>query len=316
MFEKRGVRRPRHGAAAAGGIRWRAAVLAVALAAAGCRGSVSPSFDGESSFRFLAEQCDLGPRYPGSPGHEAARRYLAEALERFGATVSFQPFDAVLSTGDTLHGVNIIGSYRPKHGTRILLGAHYDTRPRADRDPDPANRAKPILGANDGASGVAVLLETARLLGESEPPVGVDIVLFDCEDYGEEGSTRDYILGSRHHVAALAGRRPSAVVVVDMVGERGVRLPIEGFSEAASPGLVSSIYAIAADIGAAGFIRERGQTIIDDHFPFIQAGIPAVDLIDFDYPFWHTLADTPDKCAPESLDAVGEVLVRFVWGAR
>jgi len=244
------------------------------------------------------------------------RRYIAGTLERFGAQVSLQPFDAVLSTGDTLRGVNIIGSFRGGDRTRVLLGAHYDTRPRADRERDPANRLKPIIGANDGASGVAVLLEMARLLGESKPRVGVDLVFFDCEDYGEEGSTGDYILGSRHYASALAGRRPAAVIVVDMVGERGLRIPVEGFSEAASPALCAKVFSIAASLGAAGFVRERGPAIIDDHFPFIQAGLPAIDLIDFDYPFWHTLEDTPDKCASESLAAVGAVLVRFVWDRR
>jgi Zn-dependent M28 family amino/carboxypeptidase len=244
------------------------------------------------------------------------QRYLAGKLEEFGAAVTRQPFEAVLSTGDTLRLVNIVGSYRPGASARILIGAHYDTRPRADRDPDPANRAKPILGANDGASGVAVLLELARLCSIAEPSVGVDLVFFDGEDYGEEGRTDDYLLGSRRHAKSLGARRPRAAIVVDMIGERDSRIPIEGYSAAASPALCARIFGIARSLRIPNFVQARGPSIIDDHLPYIQAGVPAIDLIDFDYRHWHTLADTPDKCSEESLAAVGTVLVRYVWEER
>jgi glutaminyl-peptide cyclotransferase len=275
-----------------------------------------PDFDGQSAFGFLEEQCALGPRPPGSPAHAAVRRLLEEKLASFGATVTTQPFEAVLSTGDTLRLMNIMGSFRPRANTRILLGAHYDTRPRADRERDPANRSKPISGANDGASGVAVLLEVARLLGASNPPVGVDIVFFDGEDYGEEGNARDYLLGSRRCAASFGASRPSAVIVVDMVGERDARFAREGFSAAASAGLNARVFAIAGRLGVSNFVAEEGPAIIDDHFPFIEAGLPAIDIIDFDYPFWHTLEDTPDKCSRESLRAVGRVLMSFIWEQR
>lgn len=293
-----------------------AAVFMAALQCDGCARSAPPAFDGSSAFAFLQEQCDMGPRYPGSSGHAAIQRYLIEKLNAFGASVTRQPFEAVLSTGDTLRLVNIVGSYCPDARTRILLGAHYDTRPRADRDPDPANRAKPILGANDGGSGVAVLLELARLFAASKPPVGVDLVFFDGEDWGEEGKTEDYLLGSRRYAKSLGVRRPQAAIVLDMIGERDSRIPIEGFSAAASPALCARIYGIARTLGVPNFVQSRGASIIDDHLPLIQAGLPAIDLIDFEYPFWHTLADTPDKCSGESLAAVGNVLVRFIWEER
>ncbi len=293
-----------------------AAAFLAAFDFAGCKRAVPPEFDGQSAFGFLREQCDMGPRFPGSPGHDAVQRYLEEKLARFGANVSLQPFEAVLSTGDTLHLVNIIGAYRTEARRRVLLGAHYDTRPRADRERDPANRSKPILGANDGASGVAVLCEMARLLGTSRSPVGVDIVFFDGEDYGEEGSVEDYLLGSRRFASSLGASRPSAVIVIDMVGERDARFPIEGFSGAASAALNGKIYAIAEKLGISNFVRAEGRPIIDDHLPFIQAGLPAIDIIDFDYPFWHTLEDTPDKCSAGSLSAVGSVLVSFIWEER
>jgi glutaminyl-peptide cyclotransferase len=293
-----------------------AAACAAALMCGGCAKSAPPAFDGASAFMFLREQCDMGPRYPGSPGHAAVRRYLLEKLASFGASVEQQPFEAVLSTGDTLRLVNIVGAYRPEARTRILIGAHYDTRPRADRDPDPANRARPILGANDGASGVAVLLEIARLLAVSRPSVGIDLVFFDGEDWGEEGSAADYLLGSRRYAKSLGGNPPLAVILLDMVGERDSRMPIEGFSAAASPALCARIYGIARTLGLPNFVQSQGPSIIDDHLPFIQAGIPAIDLIDFDYPFWHTLADTPDKCSAESLAAVGTVILRYLRELR
>lgn len=242
------------------------------------------------------------------------QRYIVGKLEAYGANVSLQPFEAVLTTGDTLRLVNIIGNYNREAGRRILLGAHYDTRPRADRDPDPSNRHIPIPGANDGASGVAVLLECARLFEKARPPIGVDLVFFDGEDYGEEGSSADYILGSAHFAGNLKGYVPSAVIIVDMVGERGAEIKMEVYSATYSALLVDDLFTIAERLGVEAFNRTRGHPLIDDHLPFIRAGIPAVVLIDFDYPYWHTLEDTPDKCAPESLGAVGSVLIEYIWG--
>ena len=289
------------------------ALLLPAAAGSGCAGDESPRFDPDSAFAYLERQCDIGPRYPGSRGHRELQRYIVGRLEAYGADVSLQPFEAVLTTGDTLSLINIIGNYNKESGRRILLGAHYDTRPRADRDPESENRDRPIPGANDGASGVAVLLELARLMKESSPPVGVDLIFFDGEDYGEEGVPQDYILGSAHFARNLKGYRPSAVIIVDMVGERESEIKVEVYSATYSALLVDDLFTIAERLGVETFDRSRGYPLIDDHLPFIEAGIPAVVLIDFDYPHWHTLEDTPDKCAPESLEAVGSVLVEYIW---
>ena len=286
---------------------------AVLAALTGCGSSGVPEFDSMSAFTFLEQQVDIGFRYPGSPEHKELQKYLTGKLQDFGANVSLQPFDAVLTTGDTLHLINIIGNYNKGASKRVMLAAHYDTRPYADRDPDPENRDKPILGANDGASGVAVLLEIARLLEQSEPPVGVDIVLFDGEDYGREGVPIDYCLGSAHFARRLRGYRPSAAIVIDMIGDRDLEIMMEGYSRAASHALLSELFDIAEGLGFEQFRREKTVAIIDDHLPLIQAGINAVDLIDFDYEYWHTLEDTPDKCSPESLDAVGKVLLHYIW---
>ena len=281
-----------------------------------CGGEEPPRFDGESAFKFLEEQCDIGFRYPGSPGHRELQRYLARNLERFGANLSLQPFDGVLSTGDTLHLINIIGNYNTDSGKRIFLGAHFDTRPMADRDPDPANRSVPIIGANDGASGIAVLLEIARLLNAHPPPVGVDIVLFDGEDFGVAGVAEDFCLGSAYFAANLRGYMPYAAIVIDMIGDRDLLIKQEGFSRASAPELYEEIFSIAEKFELTQFSRENGATIVDDHLPLIRAGFNAVDLIDFDYDYWHTVEDTPDKCSPKSLEAVGRVLIEFIWQQR
>ncbi len=279
----------------------------------GCGGSQVPEFSGDSAMVFLERQVDFGPRYPGSREHRIFQRYLVDELRRFGANVSIQPFDAVLTTGDTLSLINILGNFNMDSGRRIMLAAHYDTRPVADRDPDPGNRHKPIPGANDGASGVAVLLEIARLMSRSEPPVGVDIVLFDGEDYGREGTPQDYCLGSAHFAGNLKGYRPAAAILIDMIGDRDLEIPMEGYSRAAAPQLMDEIYGIAEELGVESFRRVDGPTLVDDHLPLIQAGLNAIDLIDFDYRYWHTLEDTPDKCSPSSLEDVGRVLVHFIW---
>jgi len=285
---------------------------AVLLWAVSCGGPGGPAFDGESAYTFLREQCDMGARYPGSAGHLRVQRYIVEKLGEYGASVSLQPFEGVLSTGDTLRLVNIIGNFNVGASKRIMLAAHYDTRPVADLDPDPANRLTPIIGANDGASGVAVLLEIARVLGKARPPVGVDIVFFDGEDYGESGRPWDFCLGSSWFADNLKGYRPAAAIIVDMVGDSDLRIPREGYSSAASGPLVDELFGIAARLGVEQFANEAGHTIIDDHLPFIRAGIDAVDLIDFDYPHWHTVADIPDKCSPGSLEAVGRVLLEYI----
>jgi Zn-dependent M28 family amino/carboxypeptidase len=291
-------------------------LLGIAFLQGGCSEAEKPVFDGDSAFRFLTEQCEIGPRYPGSRGHKELRRYLVRKLRSYGANVSAQAFDAVLTSGDTLHLANIIANYNTGSPRRILLGAHYDTRPYADRDPDPANRDKPIIGANDGASGVAVLLETARLLGGSSPPVGVDLVFFDGEDYGREGVQEDYILGSSHFASNMREYSPGAVVIVDMIGEKDLRIKKERFSARYSGTLLEEIFSIAALLEIEAFVDEQGPSILDDHIPFINRGIPAVNLIDFDYPYWHTLEDTPDKCSAESLEAVGRVIIHYIWSRQ
>jgi glutaminyl-peptide cyclotransferase len=273
-------------------------------------------FDGQRAYQWLVKQTDLGPRNPGSSGHDAALALLKGELELRGAKTVLQPFmhyDA--EKGITLTMSNIIGSFNPDNLSRIILCAHWDTRPFADRD-TPANADKPILGANDGGSGVAVLMELARLMQASAPPVGVDIVLFDGEDYGKEGDLDNYCLGSRYFADNHAGFYPRFAILLDMIGDADLRIPVEGYSEQYAPDVVDLVWGEAERLGVYQFSREINGYIFDDHVVLNQGGIRAIDLIDFDYPAWHTLGDTADKCSPASLKAVGDVLNGVIYNMK
>ena len=207
---------------------------------------------------------------------------------------------------------NIIATWNETANSSIILGAHYDTRPEADADPDPLNRTKPILGANDGASGTAVLMELARVL-PIENRSRVELVFFDAEDSGGIDGW-NWIRGSAHYVSVLDTERIksiSAMVLVDMVGDANLYLPKEGTS---TPSLKNLIWSIADHLGyGSTFVDTAGGSVFDDHRPFLDAGIPAVDIIQVPFPsYWHTLEDTPDKCSAESLETVGRVLEVFI----
>jgi hypothetical protein len=292
------------------------AALALALggAAAPVR-ATPPRFSGERALALAVEFTALGPKVPGTKAHARGRDYLADQLRRAGARVECEEFAAtgpsLLAPGTRL--VNVVARFQPAAPTRVLLGAHWDSRPTADEDPDPRRRRDPVPGANDGASGVAVLLHLAELLGAEPAQVGVDIVLFDGEDAGIPDSLSTYCLGSREHVRRLRAPRPAYVIVVDMVGDRELALPVEGYSENYAPEIVRMVWGRAAALGFTEFHLERGVPIHDDHVPFLEAGIPAVDIIDFDYPPWHTVADTADKLSARSLEVVGTVLASLLY---
>ncbi len=266
------------------------------------------SFDGTNAMGYLMEQCNFGPRPPGSENLSQCRTYLAGILENSGWNVTLQSF----SYRET-ECVNIIANWNCSVSPKFILGAHYDTRPVADRDPAAENRSKPILGANDGASGVAVLLELARLLPEASRSA-IEIVLFDAEDSGNVNGW-DWIVGSSHYVDQLSSRKTSGLsgmILVDMVGDADLRLEREITS---TDSLQDTIWALAAEMGHDDkFLDVTGASILDDHTPFLEAQIPALDIIQHSpFPwYWHTLEDTPDKCSAGSLEAVGSVLERFL----
>jgi hypothetical protein len=283
--------------------------------------ATAPVFRGERAMELLVAQCDLGPRPMGSENLEALRQLVAEHTAGLGLQLRRDCFTADHPMTGVATGVcNLVVSVGPAGGERLWLAAHYDTRPVADRDPDPERRDEPILGANDGASGVAVLLHLLELMAVQPPPRGVDIILFDAEDAGRPRDPASYCLGSQHLArtwqdmgSPLAGGEPRGLVLLDMVGERGARIPMERLSLVRAPAWTREVFDRAHRLGLSVFVHEPGPPVVDDHEPFLRVGIPAVNLIDFDYPQWHTLADTPEACSPESLRQVGELLVDLVF---
>jgi len=272
-----------------------------------------PVFSSDNAFRYLVEQCELGPRYPGSMEIEQCLEYIISKLETTGAIIEQQIFESEIR-GNNLTGINIIARFNPVMGRRILIGAHYDTRPWADKEEDISLHNTPIIGANDAASGVAVLLGLADLLAERAPEqFGIDLVFFDLEDMGDYGNNNTWCLGSKYYVEMFQGRKPEKVIIVDMIGEKNSEIPMEYYSYHNSPTLVKEIWQKARELDYDQFKQKIGSYVYDDHMPFIAAGFNAAVIIDFDYPYWHTLEDTPDKCSALSLKAVGQTLTEIIY---
>ena len=274
-----------------------------------------PGFDKKSAFAYLEAQCAFGPRVPGSEAHLRCRDYFVKTLSAFTEKVETQPFELTFGRPkQTVKAYNIIARFRPELGDRIILCAHWDSRPWADEDPNPKFHSTPVLGANDGASGAAVLLEMARIFHAQPPPVGVDIVLFDGEDAGDTGDTWSWAKGSQYFTARLERNDyPRFVVLLDMIGDRDLTIPREAYSLEYAPELMAKVWEIASALKIKSFLPDRGPAVMDDHIPFLRLRIPAIDLLDLDYPHWHTSQDTPDKCSADSLDDVGRVLVQLVY---
>ncbi|MFC1551801.1 M28 family peptidase [Candidatus Latescibacterota bacterium] len=270
-----------------------------------------PPFDGSHAFDYLSRQVSFGPRIPGTDAHAETADWILSVLRGQTSTVSFQPFTGI-SDGAETGMKNILASFYPEKSGRILLCAHWDSRPHADRDPDPSKRMEPVPGANDGASGVAVLLVIAEIIAETEPLMGVDIVFFDGEDGGEYGNNNSWLLGSRHFAKMMPSTyRPDFAVLLDMIGDKDLSLSRDYYSTNSAPLLWGKIVSHAASLGIPVSAETIG--VLDDHVPLIERGIRAVDLIDFDYPSWHTVADTPDKCSPESLGKIGGLLLKLLY---
>ena len=275
---------------------------------------VNPSspqeFDGEQALKDVEYQVALGPRVPESTAHDQIVNWIQSQLKEAGWSVEVQETQRM---GHPIQ--NVVGKWG--EGTPwIILGAHYDSRLAADQDPNQANRSLPVPGANDGASGVAVLLELARTLPsrlEKQANTGqIWLVFIDAEDNGNLPGW-DWLLGSQAFVDGLIGK-PSAVVVVDMIGDKDLNIYQEKNS---SRNLIDEIWSQAAELGySAQFIPKFKFSMIDDHTPFLMAGIPAVDIIDFDYPYWHTRADTPDKVSAQSLKVVGDTLLAWLMSHK
>lgn len=288
-----------------------AAVLVVGLAfavTAQGQGPAAPGVSGERAWQHLLAQVNHGPRVPGTAGHARTLAYLESELARSGGRVTVDRFTVTLD-GKSYPMANVYADFGPAGSPSGMLAAHWDTRPIADQDPDPGKRHHPIPGANDGASGVAVLLEVARVLGERPPEKPLRLAFWDGEDLGTTDATMFY--GSRQYVRSRP--LPKWGILLDMVGDRDLSIPQEAFSAHHAPELTRRIWSVARKLGHGAIFPERvGQPVNDDHLPFLERGVPFVNLIDFDYPYWHTHEDVPARCAPRSLEVVGSVVLAAV----
>jgi Zn-dependent M28 family amino/carboxypeptidase len=276
-------------------------------------------FSGKRAHQYLLQQTGFGPRGPGLAGHERCLRFLQTELGGLAENVRKQEFSHTLKNGTTVLLTNIIASFNPSSAHRILLSAHWDTRLWADKDPDVKNHSRPITGANDGASGVAILLEIARQLKARPAAVGVDLIFFDGEDVGTTGIPASFCQGSRYFAKHKPqDYQPRFGINIDMVGDRDLTIYREQNSERLAPQVVDLVFAAARRLRITQFVNSQGAEVSDDHLLLNEAGIPTVNLIDFDYPdetnrYWHTMSDTPDKCSAASLEAVGTVLLDIIY---
>lgn len=258
-------------------------------------------FDGSESFKQVEAQMALGPRPPGSAALKQTGDYIINELQEQGWIVETQEF-----TYQNTPVRNIVGKTAVGRGPVIIIGAHYDTRLNADQDPNDKNQ--PVPGANDGASGAAVLLELARTLDKGGLKNEIWLAFFDAEDQGGLNGW-DWIVGSSYMADNLLVV-PEKMILVDMIGDADQQIYYDGSS---TPDLSAELFALAEKLGySQQFIPEIRYSMFDDHTPFLEKGIPAVDLIDFDYPYWHTAADTTDKLSPESLERVGRLVETYI----
>jgi len=292
-----------------------AASLLLASCFSGCESKITPpEFDENRAFADLQKQCEFGPRVPGTQAHKNCLNYLTKEFQKSGARVAHQKFTEKLPYSENeIELVNVIASFGLEKTKRILLCAHWDTRPWADQDLDEKNHSQPVTGANDGASGVAVLLEVARQLQKKQPEIGVDIILFDGEDSGQTGGTK-FALGSRYFANNKDNNyHPMYGILLDMVGDSNLQIYKEINSVRYASRVVEKVWARAKKLNFTEFKDEPKFEVDDDHVPLLEAGIPCIDLIDFDYTHWHTVEDTPDKCSPKSLKVVGQLVLSLIY---
>ena len=272
-------------------------------------------FDGPRALEYVRRQLEFGPRVPGTSAHRQASDWLVATLRASADTVLVQEWKHVTAHGDTLPMRNVLARFRPSVGERVLYVAHWDTRPIADGETDPARRAQPIPGANDGASGVALLLALADALRAVPPTVGVDLLLVDGEDYGDFTRDEDVFIGSRWFAEHLPtpGYQPLFGVVWDMIGDRDLQIFEERLSVSAAPEVVARVWGVAGALGYSSvFVPQMKYAITDDHVPLLAKGLRVIDVIDFDFPAHHRLDDDLSAVSVESLQRVGDVALRLV----
>ncbi|MAV64819.1 MAG: hypothetical protein CMG00_06490 [Candidatus Marinimicrobia bacterium] len=274
-------------------------------------------FDSKKAYDSILEQCSFGPRYPGSEGHEKYKDYLFNELSKYSKDVLIDEHlikDPL--TADSVKIYNIFARINPKLNKRVLFMAHWDTRRFADKDPNPLNHDKPVLGANDGASGVAVLLGIIDQLEKKKlNNLGVDFLFTDAEDMGTYGSTDTWAIGSRLFSQSYPQNLPLFGICVDMVADKDLKIKMERNSYQMAPELMNHVWNIASMMGYGEFfVWDMGPSIIDDHISFsMETKIPSINIIDMDYKYWHTINDIPDNTSQYSLHVVGSVLSEFIY---
>ncbi|NJD11200.1 MAG: M28 family peptidase [Gemmatimonadetes bacterium] len=273
-----------------------------------------PTFDAAAAHALLVRQVQLGPRVPGTAPHRQQLAWMLQYLRERADTVFAQPFTHS-DSGRPVPMSNVVARFNPNIERRLLLLAHWDTRPTADQESDPALRDRPIDGANDGASGVAVLLQLAEVFSKTAPPIGVDLRFTDGEDY----ASGEMYLGASHFAARMTGYRPMYAILIDMVADQSPVFPIEGNSRDLAPEVVQRVWSLAQEIGLGNFFPNTAQGYItDDHIPLNNAGIRTIDIIDFDYGpanrYWHTGQDVVAITSPAGRGAVGRLLRERAYG--
>jgi glutaminyl-peptide cyclotransferase len=295
--------------------RLKLLALAALATSCGAGGSTAKEFDGKQALAYVATQVAFGPRVPGQPGHAAMAQWLDSMSHARADSVTMQRWWHHTASGDSIAMVNVLAQFNVKATQRVLYLAHWDTRPRAENDADPKNKNTPIPGADDGGSGVAILLGVADALKKLPPEVGVDLLYVDGEDYGTFGPPMvDVLIGATYYAAhPIVSGRPLFGVLWDMVGHANLKLPVENNSQIAAPEIVDRVWGAAAALGYGNvFTRTPYGAITDDHIPLMNAGMRVIDIIDISYPYWHTTQDTPDKESAESLAAVGNTAVAVI----
>jgi len=283
---------------------------------------IPPEFNSDSAYSYIQKQVNFGPRVPNTQPHKECRDYLIKKLQSYGLKVTVQNGVANAFDGTKLNFTNIIAAYKPEEKSRILLCAHWDTRPFADQDKNQPNM--PILGANDGGSGVGVLLEIARLLQTGELNKGIDIILFDAEDYGKSQVKDSYCLGSQYWSMNkhIKNYQPKFGILLDMVGAKNATFTMEGYSMMYAPHVVKNVWKSAAQIGYSDyFLFKRTSPMIDDHYYLNQIGeIPCIDIIQHDPStitgfgaFWHTHDDNMTIISKATLKAVGQTVLQTIY---
>ena len=292
-----------------------------------------PTFNADSAYAYIKKQADFGPRVPNTEAHRACGNYLAEQLEKFGAKVYNQHMQVAAYDNTLLQARNIIGAYNPDSKKRVLLCAHWDSRPYADQDPDKKKHHTPILGVNDGASGVGVLLEIARQLQQQAPAIGIDLIFFDAEDYGTpyfyKGSYKadTWCLGSQYwgRVPHVEGYNARYGILLDMVGGKNATFFKEIFSQRTASKYVKKIWNTAHALGYGNFFpKSQGTEVTDDHiYVYNLAKIPCVDIINYDPncdtgfgDFWHTVNDNMDVIDKATLQAVGQTVMQVIYNEK